>query len=265
MPRTCLWIICLALSPLLAQTSDATLPPALERVAVIGASVSAGFRVQHPETRARLSLADFLDRMLVGEHELHDLADEIFGFDPPLTGKIMAKNARKRDPQLVVAVDFLFWFLHGNARDEAGRLEKLETGLDLLASFDCPVLVGLIPLMAESRSLARRGLPAPETLDTANKRIRAWAQEHGAVVVELDDFMARLQSGERVEVGDLALDDTGELLQADGLHTTLLGLSALGAVSLEALVAAWPELAEQVRLAPLAVAAELSAAPVGSE
>ncbi len=233
--------------------------PGLERVAVAGASVSAGYRVRHPQTGERLSLADCLTRMIVSEHEMLDHASEIFGFDPNTTGRLAARRIKEAQPGLVIAVDFLFWFVYGRARDEAARLASLEDGLALLEGLDAPLLVGLLPQMEGGRMLQRDGVPEDSTLAAANERIRAWAEERGAVVVELDSFMARLRAGEEVTVGDATFTDTRELLQEDNLHVTLVGLCALAAASLEALADARPELEVALRLAPQAVADELEA------
>jgi len=228
-------------------------PDPFARVAVVGASVSAGFGLR-AELKAAASLADFVQCALPeaspgGPRAVLDLGQELFFTRPTRLGSDAVARAREADPTLVVALDFLFWYGYGDLREDA-RLERLEDGLRALEALPCPVLVGDLPDM----TIALEGagpfgqpmirpaqIPRPETLTLLNARLRAWAAgRESVVVVPLCDYVARLASGREVRLrgNEWPPDAVARLTQADRLHPTVEGTAALTVLALDALVTA---------------------------
>jgi hypothetical protein len=243
-------IAALAISLLLhaaawAQDANATTAKPV-RIAVIGASASAGFGCSWRETRAdgdyggSFRLADMLklacpDLAIVTT----DASSGFFFLSPVANGAKAAKRARDFNPDCVVALDFLFWYCYGDdapdggrLQSEADRLTKLERGLAELAAFDAPIVVGDIPDMSRAvgKMLSARQMPAPDTLAKANERFRAWAKERTNVrVVPLARMQRQLMEEGALEIGADRLVSTREapLLQRDELHPTPQGLAGL--------------------------------------
>ncbi len=225
------------------------------RVHFIGASASAGFGVRMPGTRPgrgeAMTLARIAGLARVGAGEVTGDATGMFFMSPLQTGEGQVEQALAMDPPptLVVADDFLFWFTYGATdaerkpvRDESQRLATLELGLALLERVDArgiPVVVGDIPDMspAVGRMLSRAQMPAPGTIDRANRRIREWARGRPRVaVLPLAELVADLRSGEPFTAGRRSWSEAadGPLIQRDQLHPTFAGTVALLARSEQA-------------------------------
>jgi hypothetical protein len=228
-----------------APTAEPARPTPV-RIAVIGASASAGFGCSWRETRAdghysgSFRLADMLklacpDLAIVTT----DASSGFFFLSPVANGAKAAQRAREFRPDCIVALDFLFWYCYGDdapdggrLRSEADRLAKLEKGLAELAAFDAPTVVGDIPDMSRAvgKMLSARQMPAPDTLAKANERFRAWAKERTNVrVVPLARMQRQLMEEGALEIGADRLVSTREapLLQRDELHPTPQGLAGL--------------------------------------
>jgi len=236
------------------------------RVAVIGASASAGFGCSWRETRdygdysGSFRLADMLklacpDLKIVTT----DASSGFFFLAPTANGAKAAKRARDFNPNCVVALDFLFWYCYGDdgpeggaLRDESDRLVKLEKGLAELAAFDVPIVVGDIPDMSRAvgKMLSARQMPSPDTLAKANERFLAWAKERSNVrVVPLARMQRQLMEEGALEIGTDRLVATKDapLLQRDELHPTPHGLAGLAcAVAIEVKSAALSTSATEV-------------------
>ncbi|MFM7260561.1 MAG: hypothetical protein ACKO3W_08155 [bacterium] len=263
-----------ALTPALARftTESTAAPPASAtpasaaahsaplRVAVIGASASAGFGCSWRETRddgdysGSFRLADMLklacpDLKIVTT----DASSGFFFLAPVANGAKAAKRARDFKPDCIVALDFLFWYCYGDdgpeggaLRAESDRLVKLEKGLAELATFDVPVVVGDIPDMSRAvgKMLSARQMPSPDTLAKANERFLAWAKERTNVrVVPLAHMQRQLMEEGALEIGAdrLVATKNAPLLQRDELHPTPQGLAGLAcAVAIEVKSAAAP-------------------------
>jgi hypothetical protein len=216
------------------------------RVAVIGASASAGFGCTLREKRddgeygGSFRLADMLklacpDLALVTT----DASSGFFFLAPLDNGAKAASRALEFKPDCVVALDYLFWYCYGDdapdggaVTDESQRLEKLDRGLAQLARFDVPVIVGDIPDMspAVGKMLAQRQMPTQKTLAEANARFTAWAKERPNVrVVPLARMQKQLMEQGTLEVGNDRMVSTKDapLLQRDALHPTPFGLAGL--------------------------------------
>lgn len=211
---------------------------ALERVAVVGASLSAGFALD-VEAGRPLGLSDVLECALTTSHEpVASAADVFFFMRPRETGALLAEKAAEAEPTLLVALDFLFWFGYGVVDDEEDRLARLEDGLRLLERFSCPAIVGDLPDMSEAIGLmlSAAQVPAPETRARMNRRIREWAAAREAVVVPLSELVGKLRAGGEVRSGSRVYSGAASraLLQRDRLHPTVEGLACVAVAALEA-------------------------------
>jgi hypothetical protein len=229
-----------------ADAPDATDAAKPLRIAVIGASASAGFgcvlreRRDDGEWSASFDLAEMLKLVCPDEAIVtSDLATGNFFLAPMRIGAKAVERAVKFRADCVVALDFLFWFVYGVegpdgklVEQEEDRLAKLERGLEMLASIDAPLLLGDLPDMraAQGRMLGARQVPAPETLESANARLAEWASTRPNVrLVPLAAMQRDLASGEGLEIAGARLKPTKEtpLLQRDALHPAPLGLAGL--------------------------------------
>ncbi|HKE01857.1 MAG TPA: hypothetical protein VKE69_12660 [Planctomycetota bacterium] len=250
-----------------ASSSPASRPAGaalVSRPVVIGASASAGFRLSDPSAPL---LGDAIDRLIAARHDrVATFASSLFFLSPSKTGKEQVDRAARVKPSVVFALDYLFWFLYGFFEKEEDRLVLLDKGLANLARLEAPVVVAEIPDMAPSigKMLDRKQVPSAETIDDANRRIRAWAAERpGVTVVALPQFLQRLRSGKRLEIrGNVWREgSTKALLQRDDLHPTLEGTVALALLALDALANAHAELKEgSLRWEASAAVAELQSA-----
>ncbi len=221
-------------------------PALLERVCVVGASVSDGFGLS-ADLGVRLQFGDVLAAALAGVDEVDTFASTWFFRDPLGTGREQQERALEREPTLLVAVDYLFWFGYGY-QPEDQRAARLERGLELLDAFACPILVGDFPDMSRAALegtsplgmplIAPGQVPAEETLVALNERVAAWAAERERVhVVPLARFVAALDAGQALDVrgNEVPAGEAGALLQEDLLHPTLDGALLLAAIALDPL------------------------------
>lgn len=234
------------LVPSAAATVAPTGEPPLARIAVLGASVSAGFGLPTDPTGWRPDLATFLDAALTARHEpVMGIASDWMFLDPPGSLREQVAAAERREPTLVVALDALFWFAYGHVSNEERRLQRLDDGLELLDGLAVPLLIGDLPDMSAATRgpmLTEAMVPSPESLRLLNARISAWAaaREHTAVV-PMAAFVARLTDGGAVEAMGRrwAGEDLVGLMQDDGLHPSASGMAALTAVCLQAAQDGW--------------------------
>lgn len=232
------------------EAGEARAPsPLLQRVAVIGASLSSGSGTQF-ELGAHASLVPILqsaftpDAWPADAHPPHDGGMFLMFNNAVMYGSIQAHAAQATDPTLVIALDFLFWYAYGfDMLQDEWRRGQLEEGLAQLDRFDCPILIGDLPditFALDGKSHWTGGpliwpsmIPSPEVLAQLNRRIHAWAAERDHVTVApLADFVAEAYAG----------PDFEELIQADLLHPKIKGSLTLLLQSLEKLVEARPEL-----------------------
>jgi hypothetical protein len=248
------------LAPAAAFQAGATLatPPAvkgaalLERVVVIGASLSAGYGLGKDGKGADLDLARVIEAGLLARHgAILDASSELTFLDAPGAATAVAGKLAKADPTLVVALDYVFWFGYG-ARwgGEKERLDALELGLKPLADLRCPILLGDFADMrsavtSKAPVLPAKAVPEPETLVKLNARLSAWAKEHpNVILVPVSKMMLALNAHEEVRVGPnlWRADAVGGLLQVDGLHPTLEGTTGIWLCATERLFEARKDL-----------------------
>jgi len=224
------------------------------RVAVIGASASAGFGCTYRVTKEDgeyMRSFRLIDMVECACDELKlktlDTSSGFFFFSPVKNGATAARRARDFNPECVVALDFLFWYCYGEdgpdgkpLESEAARLEKLELGLKELESFTVPVLVGDIPDMrrAVGKMLSSSQMPAADTLAKANARLAAWAKDRANVrVLPLAAMQTSLMTTNSLEINGKRLVGTPErpLLQRDELHPAPLGMAGLACAVADAI------------------------------
>jgi hypothetical protein len=228
------------LQPLRAQSERVQTPDQPLQVAIVGASVSAGCVDPLSGGSADNSTVPLL-RILkpwLAEREarVQSRADMLMFQDAETKGRLQIERTLKSPPDLVFAVDFLFWFGYGRLRaddEAAARLRRFEAGLGLLAQLQCPVVVGDLPDVtgASARMISPAMIPAPAVLARLNERLRAWAAERRQVVVfpvaELVLRMKRDGVALPLAAGELATPPGG-LMQGDRLHANRLGMAWLG-------------------------------------
>jgi hypothetical protein len=215
----------------------------LERVVVLGASVSCGFQAETDLARA---LAASLRR---GGALPRSQADTLLFLGAPEHGPGQVERAAAQEPTLIVAVDFLFWFGYGSVNADGGllvsepeRLALLERGLALLEPLHCPLVVADFPDVsaAVGRGMLQAAqLPAPETLRALSRRVREWARARPhTLVLPLSELVPALARHESVRIGRHLYPAEADLLQDDLLHPTLEGLVAIAQLVADELVRA---------------------------
>lgn len=204
-------------------------PDLMDRVLVIGASASAGFLLE-------VDLGDVLVAACeLGEGQVENLADSMFFQDPRGKGPRMVEEGLSFEPTLVVALDFPFWFSYGY-RPEEERTAFLREGLDLLARFDVPVIVGGIPDMSEAVGLmlAEDQVPEEDIQLALDQQVRTWAGE--LAHVRFFDLRAGHQAvleGESTALGVPWPPDDEDPLLGDELHPSAAGLVGMALNALD--------------------------------
>lgn len=211
------------------------------QIYIIGASVSAGFE-DGPLFGAE-KVGDSVPLQTVfrawaddaGKVSMYPAMAMMAMFTDPLKiGANQVAMVKKRGPDVVLAVDFLFWFAYGYVSgDEVhDRPARLAQGLQMLIDLDLPVLIGDLPDMtgAAQRMLNPRQIPSPKVLAALNAQIAAAVAKHTQLkLVPLAPFVAAMR-GEGLKLplaaGPLATPP-GALQQADRLHATRLGVAYL--------------------------------------
>ncbi|MFC7338684.1 hypothetical protein ACFQY0_15925 [Haloferula chungangensis] len=227
----CLLLIVLPYSPLKAKD-----PLSLDRIVVIGASVSRGFTESEPfggEKSKLLRFDRYLDAALRAPHgKIVNDSNHLFFVSPEKESAKQLERLRHRKPTLVIGIDYLFWYLYGYPENTGDRLELFDRGLESLSKIEVPLIIGDIPDASASigHMLARAMVPDAETRSEANRRLAAWAAKRPQVsVISLSSFLRSCEANAAITVGPLSLKQgsTRELLQADRLHPTPMGCATL--------------------------------------
>ena len=234
-------------APAVPAPSDATAAPkAVDRISVLGASLSEGFGLE-PEIGAPVWLGTLVDVAVRPEHRAAQRRSNLLFFiDPRGAATQAVRDAVADEPTLVVALDYLFWFAYGIVETPEKRAENFEFGLKLLETFQCPVLVGDLPDMStaldgEPQMLQPKQVPPREVLDALNARLREWAKTRANVVVfGLNELNKRLRENREYLVrGNIYFpSELPDLFQSDKLHPTVGGTIAVWLAAADALVTA---------------------------
>lgn len=236
-----MWLVLLT-AVALGAPDTSTPPSSLDRIAVIGASASAGWAVVVPTKpghepvpvhHAHIDLADVLPAVLIDiTPKITDHANSFFFSNPTTIGASEMSAAIATDPTLIVGIDFLFWYAYGS-RPEQDRLPLLERGLKELERFNGPLLVGDIPDVSAAATvqpialISKRQIPQPHTLDSINARIETWAATRPNVhVVPLARTLHSWQRGTPPDLNGHQWSEGMRIIQFDKLHPTAAGLVA---------------------------------------
>ena len=215
----------------------------LSRPILIGASVSAGFTKSElfgGKKTTAYQLKHYLDAAILSDHEPTEaFGGALFFMSPEKTGGICVEKALAKNPTLVVAIDFLFWFCYGEGMTPEQRVAMFDKGLTLLEKMDAPMVVGDLPYTeaAVDKMLSKEQLPPREIVDQCNKRLREWSTARKNVaVLDLSGFMAAAVANRSLKVRDhtWAEGSSRALLQDDLLHPSHHGCVALTALVLDA-------------------------------
>lgn len=231
----------LLLIPVLAVPATLSAQEAPKHIHIIGASVSGGFEdgplFGAKETGDSVPMHHMLKRWSGGEVKVttHPPMEMCYTFSNPLKiGKKQIDGCKRCKADMVVAVDFPFWFAYGYVQkpEAEQRMKRLETCLEYLASLKVPVVIGDLPNMkgAARRMVNPKQIPSEEMLKALNARLKKFADENDKITIVP---MAQIVKQLKHEGVDLPLKGGAlktapcALLQGDQLHATRLGMALL--------------------------------------
>ncbi|MCA9708140.1 MAG: hypothetical protein KDK70_19970 [Myxococcales bacterium] len=213
----------------------------LSRIGIVGASQTAGFGTG-------VGFGDTLRAALLVPHRVHDSSVALMHLGALEVGRLQITSMKLRGVGMVFAVDFLFWFAHGDKTFEQRR-DDLHEGMALLESLAVPVFVGDLPDVhgASRRMIGSRMIPAADERLRLNAEIHAWAEARAEIhVLPLAAWMEALMLEQAVQLeGQPVQLSVGEALQWDRLHPTARGQALLTLLVLQELRAAWGGLGDR--------------------
>ena len=232
---------------------DPRRPAVLERLAqigIVGASQAAGFGTG-------VGFADTLDVVLRVPHQIHDSSVALMHLGAQRIGRLQITALELRRVSTVFAVDFLFWFAYGD-KPLSQRRADLREGMAMLESLGVPVFVGDLPDVhgASQRMIGQHVIPPASELQVLNAQLRAWAEDRPEIVLlPLSSWMDAIRMETPVQLqGRRVTLRTGEGLQWDLLHPTVLGQAVLTLLVVECVQATWGGLSpDDVRHRPAVV------------
>lgn len=251
---------------LCGQSPAAPAAPEPKSVLILGASVSGGFsdQIMTPKDAAdrahnktmRLQRA-LMPLWAADAVSIRDFSNVLMFQDPETYGRAQVDRAVKTKVDVVLAIDFPFWFGYSvRGGDKAARLELQRKGLDLLARIDAPILIGDYPELrdVDPRMLHPRAVPDHDTLNELNANLRAWAKGRQNVrMLSLAELITDLRETKRtLELDGKQLElDAADVMQTDRLHATRLGMAVLAQRVVEALTELAPAVTERVEVRDL--------------
>lgn len=243
--RTTVFLI---LSVLLGGCFQYTNSTTLERVAVTGASVTAGWGLQTPPIKGEfggypINLKHIVDAMILAPHEeVAYFGEPMFFTRPVVYGSKLIDEITEYDPTLIVAVDYLFWFAYGNVgfAGEKYRINKFKEGLSILENIQSHLIIGNIPDVRKAigKVLSASQVPAVETIQKMNNMLRSWALLHPKVkVLNVYELYKDLLDDATLTTSSYTwpAGSQEKLLQKDMLHTTFEGTVAVSLVVADAI------------------------------
>lgn len=240
-------------------------PSPLAHVAVIGASLSSG--LGNGGVRGdSISLADIMQVSIREKHDApRDLAKGTVFVDWKSYAVGIDEALMDNPPSALIAVDYLFWSVHG-LKGDAERKKLLELALAGLEKFSCPILLGDLPDVSDatkgnSPALHPAMVPSAALRELANSRIREWATHHANVtVVPLADLVSKVYQEKEIQIHGSVwrAGEVARLLQGDHLHPTAEGLVVIWIAVADAWMRADKKLSEEsfeLKAGPLLTAA----------
>ena len=244
------FLISVSIFLLPAQNISADDCKVLDRIAITGASVTAGMGLKTPPISSDLggypmNFQHVVEGMLEIEPEaIGFFADVMFFRSSRKNATEYVQKIVEFKPTIVFGIDFLFWFGYGMAPDDVDedeyRMEKLNFGLDLLELIDAPIIVGDLPDMhAAIGYMLRDGqVPSVPTISKLNERIHKWAEEHKNVqVISVYELGKHILGNEEFTILEHTwpAGSRARLMQGDLLHTTLEGTTAAALLVIDAI------------------------------
>jgi len=236
--KVCLLLVFLVL----ASCGEKTTHISLQRVAVTGASVTAGWGSKTPPIKGdfgayQVTMRHIMEGMIDIPHDDVGYFGDMMFFNYPVKyGTKLIDQVIAYDPTLVVAIDYMFWFGYGSTlfTDDlvAYKLDLFEQGLAQLDRINVPMIVGNIPDMhaAIGGMLSSDQVPDVTTIARMNARLLEWAVDHpNVMVVNLHDLVGDLMNDSEINVYESMwpAGSQPKLLQKDMLHPTFEGAVAM--------------------------------------
>jgi len=236
------------ISPLFAENSLWTRP------VIIGASLSDGFHhseighiFKKPKSD-RLSLEKYFEKAILAPHgKITNFGSSALFLAVDASAKNQINRASKKMPTLIIAPDFLFWFVYGKPSMRGEGLEKLpfadflERGLQYLDQFRCPIALGDIPDCRQLLGgiLDKKQYERTDSIKKVNSRIKEWAaQKPNVTLIPIASFFETVSQNKKITLLGKTIK-AGKtyktLLQQDGLHPTERGSAAITLLLLETL------------------------------
>lgn len=227
-----IWLVCwLGLGTLPSGCRAAAKPPVdpgpalpVSRLAIVGASVSAGFggtpfgdAFRHAAKPCRGEGSGAPRRCT---EAVESWANVMLFRDPVGDTRVQLDNAIAFRATTVFAIDLLFWHVYN-----VGRLDAALAELDKLYATGAWIVIGDVPLIttASELLLPKEAIPSQATLDAANARIATWAQQDRVLLVPLAEWTAPLRAGADIEIAPGEHVPAASLMAIDGLHANPLG------------------------------------------
>jgi hypothetical protein len=203
-----------------SSTSQRALPTS--RIAIVGASVSAGF-----------GGAPFgeLFTTAAKQSTVASYANIFLFRDPIGETKHQIDQAIEFRAATIVALDLLFWDIYGSTdprwRDHAFGSALAE--LERARASGAWIVVGNIPRIttASELFLARDHVPDAATLARYNEELATWARRDRVLLVPFATWAEPLSQGGEVEIAPGERVPAARLVAPDGLHANDLGAWAL--------------------------------------
>lgn len=199
-------------------TTAVALP--LDRIAIVGASVSVGFGGT-PFGEAFAAAAP--------RAQVESFANLYLFRDPIGDSRAQIDRALAFAPRALFAIDFLFWDIYGSP-DPAWRDHALFAGLAQLERARAAgawIVLGDVPHVTTAAEwmLARDRVPDRAALAAYNDRIAAWATSRARVLhVPFAAWAAPLAQGGDIELAPGERVPARALVAIDGLHANALGV-----------------------------------------
>lgn len=233
------------------------------RMAMIGASVTAGFTFSEPlggSNTVQFRLSRYIDASVIAPHSaVENFGNALFFLRPEPLGRAQVRQALDANPTAVIGIDFLFWFCYGDKMDDAARMQRFESGLKMLEEIRCPLVLGNIPDASAAANviLSPEQIPSAAVRSAANQRLREWASSRSNVrVIDLAGFMSAAIANRSLTIRGYTWPEgrTRAFLQTDHLHASKQGCAALALAVNDAILSLCPKAsAEAVRWDPIAI------------
>jgi hypothetical protein len=199
-------------------------PPALPtaRIAIIGASVSAGFGGA-PLGEAFATAAK--------QSSVESFANVWLFRDPIGDARAQIQQAIAFRATTIVAIDLLFWDVYGSV-DEAWRDRAMQSVLGELERARASgawIVIGDVPhvVTASEMLIAKEHVPDAATIARYNAMLASWAERERVLLVPFASWAEPLAKDGEIEIAPGERVPARTLVALDGLHTNELGTWAL--------------------------------------